>query len=259
MYLDSLVQKGLIFYLNGYYSTENNYHLVERRLEGNKKARAIMHKAMKNGRLIAKFPFVRSVYISGSLSKDYIDKDSDIDYLVIAHKGRLWICRTLLILYKKLFLFNSYKYFCLNYFIDEVHTEIEDKDIFTATELMTLIPVYNQEGADKIIDSNNWVRDYYAHFPLTSAYKMNNIHSTSLKKFVEFIFSNKAGDIVDDLCMRITKSFLRWKLSTSNNLDAVNLQKYVAKYHRNDFRHYVLKRYQNKIDEYLVSNHVSLI
>src|SRR4029453_8923510 len=95
--------------------------------------------------LIASFPYVRCVCISGSLSKKYFDDTTDIDFFVITKPGRLWVCRTFLILFKKLFLLNSKKYFCINYFIDSDNLEIPDQNIFTATELTTLIPMHDYE------------------------------------------------------------------------------------------------------------------
>ena len=77
----------------------------------------VLVKAKAKARFISKFPFVAAVGVSGSLSKGYYDSDSDIDFFIITQHNRLWICRTLLMVYKKIFLLNSRKYFCPNYFI----------------------------------------------------------------------------------------------------------------------------------------------
>ena len=45
--------------------------------------------------IIAAFPFVRAVGISGSLSKQYADENSDIDYFIITAANRLWIAKNL--------------------------------------------------------------------------------------------------------------------------------------------------------------------
>ena len=67
-------------------------------------AKNIYQKALTVSRLISKFPYVEGVGISGSLSKGYYDDDGDIDFFIITSPKRLWIARTFLILYKKLFL-----------------------------------------------------------------------------------------------------------------------------------------------------------
>ena len=93
--------------------------------------------------------------ISGSLSKGYYDDDGDIDFFIITSPKRLWIARTFLILYKKIFLLNSRKYFCVNYFISSNALEIEEKNIFTATELTTLLPMFGNGSFHKFYEKIN--------------------------------------------------------------------------------------------------------
>ena len=45
-----------------------------------------------------------------------------------------------------------------NYFVDSQHLEIEEKNIFTATELATLIPACNKEIYNTLIDTNSWMK-----------------------------------------------------------------------------------------------------
>ncbi len=118
--LEQLVDEGYIYRHGEFYSLKPEPHLVPRRLKGNEAAHRMMQKAHKFSRLIAAFPFVRCVCISGSLSKGFIDEQGDIDYFIITRPGRLWIARSLLIGFKKVFLLNSRKYFCVNYFIDTI-------------------------------------------------------------------------------------------------------------------------------------------
>ena len=73
-----------------------------------------MPKAIKRAKFISKFPYIENVSISGALSKNYYNNDGDIDFFLITQPNRLWIARTLLIIYKKMFLLNSRKYFCVN-------------------------------------------------------------------------------------------------------------------------------------------------
>ena len=133
--LDFLTQEGVIHKLDHYYSSKNDLSLVERRLKGNEMAKKIMPKANRVARLIAKLPYIDSVSLSGALSKGYFDDDGDIDFFIITKPNRLWIARTLMILYKKIVLLNSKKYFCVNYFITSNHLQIQEQNRFTATEL----------------------------------------------------------------------------------------------------------------------------
>jgi hypothetical protein len=162
--LDHLVSEGQIFRFGEFYSISDNASNIERRQHGNREAERCLHLAFKKAKLISRFPFVRAVLASGSLSKGYMDEKSDLDFFIITKPGRLWIARMLLVMYKRIFLFNSHKYFCVNYFIDTDHLEIEEKNLFTATELATAIPLYGREHYLKLHQQNAWVLNFFPNY-----------------------------------------------------------------------------------------------
>src|SRR5690606_18040183 len=148
--LDAMVRDESIFFAHNMYSLENSGQIFLKRLVGADLAAEKMKEARRCADIIAGFPFVRGVYISGSLSKGYADEQSDIDFFIVVEKKRLWICRTLLHLFKKLtFLINRQHSFCMNYFLDESMLCLEEQNIFTATELYTLVPVYDKDSFEQ--------------------------------------------------------------------------------------------------------------
>ena len=158
--LDDLTQHLLIFKFGEYYSLKNDPSQIERRKNGNNAATDILPKALKRSKFIHKFPFVRSVNISGSLSKNYFDESTDFDFFIIAEKNRIWLCRLLLTLYKKIFLFNSRKYFCINYYIDTSDLLIPDKNLFSAVEIITLKNQTGEAVYKNFMERNTWVHEY---------------------------------------------------------------------------------------------------
>src|SRR5271165_1651041 len=88
--LRSLLNTGAIHQFDNFYTLKNDHYLIVRRNEGNKKAVELIKIAKKVGELLIKFPFVRGVAISGSLSKNFADEYSDIDLFIITAKNRLW-------------------------------------------------------------------------------------------------------------------------------------------------------------------------
>ncbi|HKK10111.1 MAG TPA: hypothetical protein VJ939_04705, partial [Bacteroidales bacterium] len=163
--VDSLQRKKIISQQDGYLFLQGKDWTVKKRQEERKRVQHYFRIARLITSLIAVFPFVRGVFISGSLSKLRAGDKSDIDYFIVTAPGRLWVARTLLILFKKIFLFNSYRFFCLNYFIDSESLEITSKNRFVATEVATLVPVYNYPLFQEFFMANQWIKEY---FPLTS-------------------------------------------------------------------------------------------
>ncbi len=249
--LDFLEKGGYVKQKAGFYSTgdRNLDSMVERRLKGSIKAEQMLKMARWYSKLISYFPFVMGISLSGSLSKGYADEKSDVDYFIITEPGRLWLCRMLLVLFKRVFLFNSHKYFCVNYFIDTQNLEMEDKNIFTATELATLIPTSNTLLHRKLMQANPWVKDFFPNTLLESVSgEVISANNSMVKRLIEKIFQGKLGDNLDDYCFKVTIS--KWKKKFKNFSDTefeLNLRskKDVSKHHPRGFQLKVL----NALDE----------
>ncbi|MEQ1678123.1 MAG: hypothetical protein ABL876_15555, partial [Chitinophagaceae bacterium] len=140
--LARLLEQQTIFQHDGFFSLHNNPLLVHRRMKGNEKAVELLAKGQQIGRFLYQFPFVKAVGISGSLSKNFAGQKADIDFFIITSANRLWIARTLMHLYKKLtFLTGRQHLHCMNYYVDEQAFVLEERNVFTATELKTVLPV----------------------------------------------------------------------------------------------------------------------
>ena len=173
--MQALVAAGKAWCFTPYFQSSNDAQWPLERIEKNSRADKILPKAYSMGRFIGHFPFIKAVMVSGSLSKHCMAHDGDIDFFLITAPGRLWLARTLLVLYKKVFLFNSHKYFCINYLIDTEHLEIEEKNIFTATECATLLPIFNTAFYHKFINANAWAyRSFYPNFPARRSDNIQN-------------------------------------------------------------------------------------
>lgn len=249
--LYNLVKKSIVFKHGIYYSDVNNEALVSRRLKGNKMAQEIMPKALKRAKLIMSFPYIESVSISGALAKGYYDNDGDIDFFIITKPKRLWLARTLLIVFKKLFLLNSKKHFCVNYFISSDRLNIAEKNTFTATELLTLIPVFGKATFTKFIASNNWAKNIYPNKKINIDLLSESIKKPLWSKTVEFLFNNKLGKTVDCLLKKMTlkKWKSKFKHLKKNDFEiAMKSTNDVSKHHPQNFQNRVIVALNERYD-----------
>lgn len=258
--LHALQEQQYIYQYEGFYLLKDEPHLVQRRKKGNELAHRMLLKAADRSALIARFPYVRSVCVSGSLSKDYFDETTDIDFFIITAPGRLWVCRSLLILYKKLLLLNSKKYFCVNYFIDSESLEIPDKNIFTATELITLLPFYNHALYAEFFSANPWVMQYYPNAGLRNGHVVKEKESL-FKKGMESLLNSALGEWLDRYFYKATVR--HWKKKFPG-LDAVEFEvnmrsrKDVSKHHPQGFQFRVLKHYRENCEAFEAKHGISL-
>ena len=235
---------------------------ASRRIKGNLLAEKKMKSARRMSRLISYFPFVRCIMLSGSISKGFMEANSDVDFFIITAPKKLWIARTLLILFKRLFLLNSRKLFCVNYFLDSESMEIEEKNIFTAIECATLIPTYNSEYYTKFWNENSWVSNYLPNTTIRDTTGVISNKAFPFKWLIEKLLSNRLGDFLDQYFMNITLK--HWNSRYSKELDegdfkvAFKTKRNVSKSHPQFFQKKVLNTLASKQKEYEISKSVNL-
>ena len=251
--LKDLTDKQHVFRYGELYGLHADDKNFRRRIKGNAEAQKWLRVAEKRARLLGKFPFVRAVMASGSLSKGYMDEKSDLDFFIVTAPRRLWFARTCLVMYKRIFLRNSHKHFCVNYFVDSEHLEIEEKNIFTATELATLIPLFNHREYQKVIDENLWVKEFFPNFTVRNSSLLKDGDPSRIKDFSELLILPLTGWL-DRWFMRV--SLRRWMrlygagYSKEDFEIAFKTRRYVSKNHPNHYQKKVLERYQRKLSEF---------
>jgi hypothetical protein len=259
--LDSLCDEKMIFQFGEFYTMQNNSALAERRKKGNEEAKKYLQLAKRQAKLIASFPFVRAVMASGSLSKGYMDENSDLDFFIVTEPGRLWIARILLVMYKRVFLFNSHKYFCVNYFVDTEHLEIEEKNLFTATELATVIPLYGGEHFHNLFESNNWIKNIFPNHQPRSIKDVAASQSGMLKKLMEKTINVSFPKYLNRFFMRLT--LRRWKKLYQRDYPNADFQvafkskDYASKTHPKNYQRKVMDLYEEKRKE--INNRLSIV
>jgi hypothetical protein len=250
--LNFLTSESVIFKIGDFYSLHNRPDLAMKRQIGYDKAKVMLKKAEKAAAIISAFPFVRGVAVSGSLSKYYADEKTDVDFFIITASNRLWIARTLLHIFKKFtFLLKMEDLFCMNYFIDEAEPGILEKNIYTATEIATIIPFRGVGTFDSFYQANNWTRSF---FPNKHIYLLpvEEIKKNWFRYLGESIMDNRLGDSLDNLLMRITEK--SWNYKTSSNktnnkgmLLSMHIGKHFSKPNPDIFQKKLLSKYEKSV------------
>lgn len=253
--LELLQEKGIIDEESGNWFLTGKNNLVALRREREERALSFVKKAKRYSAFISSFPFVRGVSISGSLSKGTMDKDGDIDYFIITEPRRLWIARTFLVLFKKIFLFNSKKYFCVNYFIDTNQLAIPDRNLFVATEIAYIRPMNNGQLYEEFMRANHWVGLFYPNRHPYSTASLPAARNGKMKRMIEAMMKGGFGEWLDEKLLRIT--LRRWKKKFAHLSDVrfevdFRSRKNVSKHHPQGFQHRIsgeLEKRRNAVTE----------
>jgi predicted nucleotidyltransferase len=254
--LEEMVMDRVIFRFDNLYVVRNEASLVLRRRNGNSRAIPLLQKARKISKFLYWFPYVRGIGISGSLSKNYADENTDIDFFIITRVNRLWIARTCMHLFKKLtFLVGRQHWFCMNYYVDEYAMQVHEQNIFTATEVVTLVPVHGNGVLTNFFNANNWVKEYFPNHPPKTGTPVKP-KETFIKRSIEYCLNGPFGEKLDNYLMRITTR--RWKqkeqvskLNVRGERMGLSTGKHFAKPNPDFFQQKVLSKYQRRLNELL--------
>jgi hypothetical protein len=250
--MNELLNEQFIFRIGNFFSIQNDISLAERRQRGNEKAAAMMHHAHQSAKIISSFPFVKGVAVSGSLSKNFAEDGADVDFFIITAPDRLWISRTMLHLFKKFtFLLRREHLFCMNYFVDDAQLGILEKNIYTAIETVTLVPL--RGNFKSFYEENNWTNKM---LPNASCHvcTCEGISKTIPVKIFEALFDNRFGSWLDNFLMTLTAS--RWRKKTlqrkkneKGNILAMHSAKHFSKPAPENFQKKLLQRYEKELHE----------
>jgi hypothetical protein len=190
-------------YAEGYFFVRGRHpEIVKKRREREHHARGMWRIARLSTHVIKRCPFVRGVFVSGDLSKNSTGPQSDVDFFVVTAPGRLWLVRALLTLFKKIVLLNRKKYFCLNSFVTSDHLALDEHNIYSATEVATIQPLYGTILYGSFLAANFWIRQFLPNFRegILPSQRPNNRRSL-MQWLVEFLLLPFPLDRIDTTLM----------------------------------------------------------
>src|SRR5512146_876709 len=152
---EALKQEARLSLVNGYYTLPGREGLAALRQRREHDAARWWREAQRYGRLVAALPFVRMLAVTGSLAMNNPGQDADIDYLLVTAPGRLWTCRALVLGVARLAALRGVR-LCPNYLVSEQALVFSDQNLYTAHELVQMVPLYGMGLYAEIRRLNSW-------------------------------------------------------------------------------------------------------
>ena len=246
---DSSELKKIISQKNGFYFLKGRSEIIKKHIWREKIADAKWKKARRIIWLLQIIPFVKMIAISGSLAFGNTHQQSDIDLLIIAKSGRIWICRTFVtfltsILGVRRHGNNTRDKICLNHYITDESLEIPFKSLYNAQSYFRLVPVAEKQKFifQEFQKANEWMKDYLVFWPefgkrhsgmSLSAKNLRKIRKSKIltifTKFLEIILNGRIGNNFERILAkyekaRIEKDPLRKKPGGRITVDSAQLE-----------------------------------
>ncbi len=150
---------GLLTRTERYFTLSGREAIVETRTRRKSVSRRLWQDAKFYGRILAALPFVRMVAVTGSLAMENVNENGDIDYFIVTTCGRLWTCRAMSICIVHIARFVGV-HLCPNYFVAENALLLSDRTLYTAHELVQMIPLSGIEIYNEMRRLNKWTDEY---------------------------------------------------------------------------------------------------
>ena len=187
--------------------------------------------------LFSLIPFLRGIFLCGSVSRKTAKDESDIDFLVLTEKKRVWFVRFFLtisafLLGKKVSDSGSRKNkFCLNHYRGSGKEKLEKnlQDFYSATEYGRMLNIFSPRQREREFFKENatWLKKILPNFDCE---KPAIYHFPKLEKIgliAEKILRGKLGDWLENFLKRIQLAKINWgkradlptgRLVTKNNV-----------------------------------------
>jgi len=237
-----------IDFSRGFFFLKGNQKLVKIRqvretisLNKLNKAKSIIGK-------LSLIPTIKLIGISGTLAMRNCKENDDIDIFVIAQSGLAWTTRFLtacfLIILGVYRNKNSKQYkdkICLNLVLGENRMLFENKDLFTAHEIVQLLPIFERNGTyQKFLAVNQWVKKFFPNVQTRRGPVFKKQHNNLDRLFIficKVLFLEKA--------LKTLQLFYMRKAVTKERLEDgfIGL-------HPFDYKSHILKKYNTETSKF---------
>jgi hypothetical protein len=134
-------------------------------------------------------PFVKMVAVTGTMAMKNAEKSSDLDFLVVLKKGRIFTGRLLVtflthILGKRRHGEKITDRVCLNCYLSEKNLKIRTEDFFSASEYSFIIPIFGWSTFKKFQKENEWIRNFKNNWRADALGNLKMIKDSDLSKGV---------------------------------------------------------------------------
>ena len=227
----------------GYWSLRDHPDLAQTRLDREIFSGRLWRRAIIYSRWVSNMPFVRMVAVTGALSMHNAGPVSDIDLLVVAQAGRVWLCRRALILCVRIArLFGDD--LCPNYVVAENNLELDQRDLYTAHELAQMVPMSGLSVYRAMLKANEWAAAYLPAAFGTLDLPIRHQRPRAMQRPLELLLGLRPFDVLERWELRRMQAKLRPALGSAAEVVCSPEQ---CKGHTGLHRQSVLERYEQRL------------
>ncbi len=226
--LSGLVEKGLIFFHWGYYVFPGREKTIHERIRKHALAQTKWPRLRTVAWLLQAVPFLEMVAASGSLTREVVSENSDLDVLLVTASGRIWTVRFVVtVLLDALRLRRrptgpTKNRVCLNHYLTEDSLELPYQSLYTALEYARIIPLFGEKVTWRFREKNRlWMEKYLINVFPDSVSHIKTVSDFPVLSLIKRIGGLVLGGTLGDFIERRLGELQKKKIAEGDAFNAV--------------------------------------
>ncbi len=242
---------------NGFYFLKGREELIEERKEKERISEQNWKKLKKITPIINWTPFLKGVFVSGSLAINNSNKSSDIDLMIIAEKGRIFTVRFFLTLFLSIIRERRTPHkiagkICLNHYLADNALRVNFPSVYNAYTYLHLKPIISREGVfERFRKEQDWMKDYILFWDKIFKPPFQIEKKSKTAVILEKKLSGSLGDTIEEKLKNIQLKRKEKNYPQGIKNGRVILNDYLIELHPDSPEKEILKRYQKKLKKLL--------
>jgi predicted nucleotidyltransferase len=195
--LDDLVKEKTLIFSLGYYTFPSRENLINQRIRSHAVAQTKWRRLRRIAWFLQAVPFLEMVAASGSMARELVKEDSDLDVLLVTRSGRIWMVRFIVTValdalgLRRRPTGPTKNLICLNHYLAQDALKLPYQSLYTALEYARIIPLFGEKQCWKFrIENKEWIEKY-----LVSVLLDNTRHIKTVKSFFILNIIKRAGEV----------------------------------------------------------------
>jgi hypothetical protein len=234
-------------YRDGFFFPRGRHDLVTERRHREARSRQFLAQYRPLLAVIAALPYVRMVALSGSIAHLNLEGTGDLDLFIVTRGRRVWSTTVIVVLLAKLL--RKRRLLCANFVISDERLALEQRDLFTASQIIHLKPLVGADVYGRLVAANPFVKRFYPNFHECGAGALALRYPRALervRRVAEWALAGPSA-LLERACHAAYRAYLLRRASEWRSPEQVQLQPDCLKLHTQSHRRSVLERFDRTV------------
>jgi hypothetical protein len=239
----SAALQAVVAHRDGFFLPAGHDELVNERRRREARSRAFLESHRTLLGLICALPYVRMVALSGSVAHLNLEGSGDLDLFIVTRGRRVWCVTVAVIVLAKLL--RRRRTLCANYVLSDTQLRMDQKDLFTASQIIHLKPLVGFEVYGRLVALNPFVAQLYPNFhrafAMTAGITLRTL-PRSVRALLEWGLTIPSA-LAEAVCRTAYRGYLRRRARSWQSPEQVRLELDCVKLHTHSHRRSILERF----------------